>query len=52
MTRAKTEYVSPYDIASLYLGLGDKEKRARMAGQVGSGTGLYHYQSQSSAKLG
>lgn len=26
MTRAKTEYVAPHDIALLYVGLGDKEK--------------------------
>jgi TolB-like protein/Flp pilus assembly protein TadD len=26
MARARTEYVSPYDVASLYVGLGDKEK--------------------------
>jgi Flp pilus assembly protein TadD len=26
MTRARTGYVSPYDIALLYVGLGDKEK--------------------------
>ena len=26
LMRAKTEYVAPYDIASLYVALGDKEK--------------------------